>query len=198
VLTIYTPWGASQTKQNISRGIILVTTASHGGVHLSPTVNDQVHPAWRDEHGWYEEDCEANIAVVTFPDEFKAAGWTEEHVTKAAESLRRWYPDQYMTVYGVTIDPSESHVLRERLFREQHANDWITITAWGDWHEDVPEGMVGVAATKGGTRESDVTRGHFLIPKDEYDDRGEFSFVVDTTRHEGWTAYPGRVTKCAN
>lgn len=57
------------------------------------------------------------------------------------------------------------------LFRTEHANDYLVLSAFGDWHEKVPKGYVGVFAGKGGR----TANGHFpedtkwfLVPHAEY------------------------------
>jgi hypothetical protein len=61
-----TPWGTADFVEVLAPGITSVSTPSHGGIHLSPERNAQVHPVWRSDNGWYEEDCEANIVLITF------------------------------------------------------------------------------------------------------------------------------------
>ncbi len=56
-------------------------------------------------------------------------------------------------------------------------DNYVAISAWGDWHHNVPKGMVLVLATKGGIREN--PRKWFLIPADEY----KMNFVIDPTRY---------------
>jgi hypothetical protein len=74
---ITTPWGAPQSREVIAPGIILYTTASHGGFWLSPERNQKVAKQQRLEtfcqngmNGWYEEDCDAEIVRKTFPEFF--------------------------------------------------------------------------------------------------------------------------------
>jgi hypothetical protein len=40
-----------------------------------------------------------------------------------------------------------------------------------DWHERVREGMVGVVATIGASRQPGTPKRHFLVPRDEYHTR---------------------------
>lgn len=86
-----TPWGKAQTIDKIAEGITHVTTASHGGIHLSPKRQKQMPAKYRETFAggpWYEEDCDWARVAVTFPDCFTAA------VVKAAkESLERWSPE---------------------------------------------------------------------------------------------------------
>ena len=52
-----TPWGASQGATLYSDGVVMHSTAGHGGFHLDAAHNAKVHPALRAPDGWYEEDC---------------------------------------------------------------------------------------------------------------------------------------------
>ena len=67
-----------------------------------------------------------------------------------------------------------------------HQDQLITLCAWGDWHEDVPEGMVGVCAVLGGRTVDESLRAeelYYLVPKDEYTPG---FFVIDPARHLPW------------
>jgi uncharacterized protein DUF7007 len=184
-----TPWGTADHSRKIAPGIMAYQTPGHGGYHLSKTRNEQVHPALRTPKGWYEEDCEYAIVHFTFPNVF--LGKTED----AARTIKNWWPDKYTAATGQTVLPEESMVLRQRIAREANKDRYVTVAAYGDWHEKVPAGMVGVCAVRGGRDErgcyASKDQKHFLVPADEYKpgNLGEIGFVVDETRHqqvEGW------------
>jgi hypothetical protein len=63
----FTPWGRADFAEVLVPGAVSVATPSHGGIWLAPHLNAEVHPAWRRDDGWYEEDCEAAIVFATFP-----------------------------------------------------------------------------------------------------------------------------------
>ena len=72
---MHTPWGASQQVTEVAPGIRWVSTASHGGFHLDAERNAKVPWVWRAASfagrgmdGWYEEDCDWSMVVLTFPD----------------------------------------------------------------------------------------------------------------------------------
>ncbi len=72
-----TPWGESDSVETVADGITVVTTASHGGMHLSPERHAAVkakYPLFKTFAGgaWYEEDCDVAIVVATFPECFSA------------------------------------------------------------------------------------------------------------------------------
>ena len=58
---VTTPWGRSQGGSLLAPGITLYHTASHGGVKVIKSQNLQIPAAFRNEDGWYEEDCESLI-----------------------------------------------------------------------------------------------------------------------------------------
>lgn len=70
--------------------------------------------------------------------------------------------------------------------KENHAEDYITLAAWGDWHEQVPKGYVGVFAGKGGRLPNGnypPDTKYFLVPKEEYANPPQPPFIIDTNRH---------------
>lgn len=82
-----TPWGQSQTVETIADGITHVTTASHGGIHLSPERFAQMPPEYQKTWAgapWYEEDCDWAKVAVTFPEYF------EKHVVENAKKSIAW------------------------------------------------------------------------------------------------------------
>ena len=123
-----TPWGAAQTVTPVGPGIVSVDTDGHGGFKLSPQRNALIPPALRNGNGWYEEDTEAHIVVMTFPDLYDG-----DRRARAEQSVKDWFPDEYEKAFGVTLGPSESHTRAQlagsqRLdaFRSAHANDFVT------------------------------------------------------------------------
>jgi hypothetical protein len=177
----YTPWGAPQHITLLAEGIRSVSTASHGGVKLSPERNAQMPDYMRNEDGWYEEDSEWAKVAVVFPDAFGA------DVVTAYGTLRNWEPDAYEKFTGQALKPGDSHIRDEQTFRRDHANSLIAVSAYGSWASWVPQGFVGVHAYFGGRDEHGHTNGKaraFLVPKDEYDVRSAHGFVIDPAKHQ--------------
>ena len=108
---MYTPWGKSDYMEKVVRGIIWYGTPSHGGLHVSPKVNAQIHKAWRHADGWYEEDLAWAIVAFHFPNLFP-------NYLPALSILMDWYPDEYMQVTGEALSDKDSHKLMERKRRE--------------------------------------------------------------------------------
>lgn len=195
---MFTPWGRADTERMIAPGIVEVTTASHGGIHLVPDLNGKVNAVWRDKAGWYEEDCDWAIVAVTFPEHFRdkkiedgpEVGLTHEQY--AHNVLKRWYPDEYGTVFGVTVTAAESNIVAEREFKAAHADRWLSTSAWGHRNDRngrlrVPAGWVGVCASVGGSRAHGSEERWFLVPEAEYDVRNTLGgVVIDPDRHPSW------------
>lgn len=189
-----TPWGTADHSRKVATGIMFYSTPGHGGYHLSKKRNEQVHPALRDAKGWYEEDCEYAIVHFTFPDVFPGK---QEN---AIQVIKNYWPDDYTAATGQAVELEESRCLRERIAREATKDLYVTCAAYGDWHEKVPAGMVGVFAVRGGRDErgcyASKDQKYFLVPADEYKPGGfgEIGFVVDESKHG---VMPKRV-RCAD
>ena len=63
------PWGEIQQASVIGIGIVVVDTASHGGIHLTPQRQRQMPANMRQE--WYETDCEVPHVLQRFWREVK-------------------------------------------------------------------------------------------------------------------------------
>jgi hypothetical protein len=86
------PWGIVQDEEVIADGIVYVSTASHGGIWVSPELLGRVQEAMRDyaaywsgSSSWFEEDCAAQCVVVSFPEYFPA-----EQVERARAIVDRY------------------------------------------------------------------------------------------------------------
>lgn len=186
-LPCYTPWGASQDATIYAEGIVLHTTASHGGFKLSPERNRNVHPMLRTEDAFYEEDCAWAGVAVTFPHLF-----TSYERRCAEKTLKDSWPDAWEAIFGTILGPGESCEKDRRAFEQGHIADWIVISALRSDHHP---GMTEVIATLGGKRAFGIEERRFLVPSTEYT-VGRFGFVIDPDRHAafdgpssfiGWT-----------
>ena len=187
---MHTIWGSAQSASQLIPGVGTVSTASHGGVIISESRRLLLPEYMRlaDDCHSYEEDCAWSIVFVAFEAELLASG--DEHTVRCireghhTDTLRNWYPDIYEAHFGVTLQPGESFVKDEKTFYAEHARDPVVVAAFGDWHERVPAGMVGVVTRVGGHGNEGGATQYFLVPEEEYDARGKFGFVVDPARHE--------------
>lgn len=178
-----TPWGTSQYERQLGEGIIFYGTAGHGGAKVQHEQNLLIPPALRNKNGWYEEDCEIEKLCFVFPHLFPT---NDQERTIAF--LKNYIPDEFEKATGTAIPMEESREKRQRKFYIDNAENFITFSATGSNPDnDIPEGWVKVYAMQGKfynqTGRTDKEEKEFLVPQDEYRGRGEFSFVIDTTRH---------------
>lgn len=185
-----TPWGRAQSVTPEAEGIYFVSTASHGGVKVRRDLNNRIPSYMRRPAGWYEEDVEWCLPFVALEAHFLATG-TPRAIATIQEGMhvntfRNWLPDAYEKFYNVVLQPGESSTKDRRTFFAVHQNDWLAVTAWGDWKEGVPKGMVLVLAARGGRRESGTygVQRCFLVPDEEYTRKEGFVFVIDPSRHQ--------------
>lgn len=88
-----TPWGKSDHKETLAVGITFYGTPSHGGIKVNKAQNEKIHPAYRNDNGWYEEDCECLKVIFTFPHLFP-----KHDMIDVCLGLKRWFPTQTETV----------------------------------------------------------------------------------------------------
>jgi hypothetical protein len=69
---VETPWGRAETARSQGEGVFFYATPSHGGFRLDARRNAQIPERWRNDNGFYDEDCEWAKVVITFPDLFAA------------------------------------------------------------------------------------------------------------------------------
>lgn len=180
----HTPWGPSQDATIYAEGIVAHTTASHGGFSLSPERNRQVHSKLRVTDGWYEEDCAWAIVAITFAHLF-----TAYDRRSAEQTLKDRCPDAWEAIFGTILAPGESHEKDRRAFEQEHATDWVVISAI---QSDRHPGMTEVIATLGGKRAFGMEERRFLVPSAEYL-TGCFGFVIDPDRHASYDGSSGFV-----
>jgi hypothetical protein len=175
-MSTQTPWGKSDSSTKLAPGIMRYTTPGHGGFHVSKTKNVLIHQSWRKDSGWYEEDCEWVIVAFTFP-KFFISSKNDVSIESIIAIAKDQYPDEYTLITGRKVSLDESHVLRYRADTLKHINDWIAVSAVGDWHHQVPAGKVGITAAKGGHSIVDKARRYFLIDSTSYDDKANWSLI---------------------
>jgi hypothetical protein len=189
-----TPWGAAQTVSRPLPGIVVVSTAGHGGVKVSPERNAQITAALRRKSGWYEEDCESTIVGLYFPDTFphyRGADVADEDQSEwrrnAFEaSVKSNFPDEYTKATGKPVALEESWTLRDRAaradkqaFLDAHSHEFVGSS--GDTHAEwIPSGYAAVRAKMADTGEER----HFLVPRDQVIHNGMWGTptVIDPKR----------------
>lgn len=182
---INTPWGKSQgATVFVEKGIYRHHTASHGGFKVFKALNNEIPEPYRNDNGWYEEDCDWACVAVSLPGYF-----SEREVRQATETVINWLPDQYEAVTGEVFPEGTSMKKDERAFKERHADDWIVISAVSKT-DDNGDKYVSCTASKGGERSRyepdvghiEVETAEFSVPSEEYK-IGKFGFVIDPDRH---------------
>jgi hypothetical protein len=161
---------------------------------------DEVHNArvpeyMRANDGWYEEDCDWSIPFCVFEEQIKSDcrdDYTKSNLPKGYhwKTLKDWHPEAYERFTGKKLQSGESYMRDEEMWREAHKDDLQVVAAFGGWHANVPEGMVGVMACVGGRDERGGYSGplrQFLVTEAEYKTRLDNpcgTFVVDPSRHQ--------------
>lgn len=164
------PWGRPDSVTQLAAGVWRVSTPGHGGFKLSPERNAAVPAIAREPDGWYEEDCAWAIAALAHPDAFP------EVQTQARKTAMNWSPDAFTAITGEAVAPADSRALRKRAFGYESLTQFVVVSAFGSWSPFVPEGKVGVCAS----RASDGARQWALVDLDRYAARGEFGYVLDS------------------
>lgn len=188
------PWGFVHRSTPIIEGVWLLSTAGHGGIYVAPKLHDAMpeHMKWTrfSEKGFFEEDCDWCIPFVFFEDDIIEScddEWTLGVIKKKAhiETFRNHHPEKYAKHFDVAIETlaGRSYAYDAMCWKEAHKNDWQAISAWGDWHDTVPPGMVGVKAKVGGHDGPRENEKYFLVPDEDYKKR-ERSYVLKGTEAE--------------
>lgn len=89
----YSRWGTIQQVEPMAAGIDAVYTAGHGGLKLSPERAKEVDARWREDRGWFEEDCAWSKAAITHNQDFPA-----DYVEMAHKVAKEYYPDEYSEI----------------------------------------------------------------------------------------------------
>lgn len=153
-----TPWGESDETIVLARGVVWVSTPSHGGflftsiaAHKLLTAEARQAAEFRNGQFAYEEDCKAAIIFYEHPEYgvklgIKNADNAEAFQRDALETISAWDAD-YLLARGLTPEPKAyAHYLRnkeEDKLRAEHSPDLI-VAAFGDWADWVPKGRTGV------------------------------------------------------
>ena len=86
------PWGKVQDQREIADGITKVSTASHGGLLLSPERYAKMPASMKataySGEGWYEEEADWALVATVFPEAF-----TVQQQAFAASIMSRYFPD---------------------------------------------------------------------------------------------------------
>ena len=186
------PWGRVDHHSPIGDlGFHHHSTPGHGGIYVPPSMLAKMPAPYRNSDGWYEEDCEWAKVALSFP-----SGISERELDQARKTAINWFPKEFMQVTGISLNPEDSSTLAKELFHSVNQNNFIVICAMGSGpcfssqgRIDIPEGMVGCHAVKGGHNdtgsyaESDTRWA--LVSSAEYDTRSIHGFVLQD-HHATW------------
>lgn len=153
-----TPWGESDETIILARGVVWVSTPSHGGflftgdaAHKLLTVQARHAADFAGERFAFEEDCKAAIVFYEHPEYgvklgIKSADNPEAFKQSALETISAW-DAPYLIGRGIAPEPKAyAHYLQnkeEDKLRAERSPDLI-ISASGDWADWVPKGRTGV------------------------------------------------------
>lgn len=88
---LMTPWGPAEDCWDYGPGITDYSTAGHGGFHVTGNALERIPGELRasefSPYGWFEEDVDAQIVVVCFPELF-----SEKSVWSAVKTLKQFRP----------------------------------------------------------------------------------------------------------
>ena len=102
------PWGPVQSQTVFADGIILVTTAGHGGLWLSPERQARMPESCRQtpysSGGWYEEDCDALLPFYRFYEDCAAqlGAVSKDMIAGMLRSNVRYYTERRLQDLGVS------------------------------------------------------------------------------------------------
>ena len=173
-MTEYSKWGAVQQVSKHARGIRFLSTASHGGFALSPGRVSEMIDKGLPGKRYYEEDCEAVLVYLGFPELFADKQEIAQSIAKNC------FPDEYQAFTGQPVSVEDSRVLRERQFKADTKDRMVVISAS---NSGCPAGMV-VCTAKRGDRCGQGESIDYLVPANEYKTRSSFGFIIDEAVHQ--------------
>jgi len=183
----HTPWGAPDYRRELIPGVVFLGTPSHGGFWISEQRRKVMHGALCLDSPWYEEDVNWSLIYLAFPKEIQQAEPEKffRRYVAAIQTVKNWLPEMYEEFFRVTIPHGQSYIKDKNTFLRVNEGKLAVFSAVG-----VDNGMVKVCAGKIDP-EADDFRGidtksklEFLVPKADYDQRGNFSFIVDPDKYE--------------
>ncbi len=165
-----TPWGTADSATKVRPGLMRYTTAGHGGFHVSKKLLAEMPEALRQPKGWYEEDAEWAKVCTAFPGAFSPTERLDAEVT-----LRNSFPEAWEAFYGRPLEEGQSRERDRARHKEANRHNFVAVAAWGDWHDSVPRGMIGLCAR----RASDNQERYALVTEADYNARGRFGYVLE-------------------
>lgn len=103
------PWGTIQTVEALGPEAVSVTTASHGGLRISPAAFARLPDGLRrtafSADGWFEEDCDWALPYLVLGlDAFEADAARGAEVHAAAVRTVQCYHPHHVALLGLDAD----------------------------------------------------------------------------------------------
>jgi hypothetical protein len=104
------PWGPIQTIEPLGLDVVSVTTASHGGLRVSPTALARLPEPIRQTafsgNGWFGEDCDWALPYLALGlDAFEPDAARAAEVHQAAVRTVQKYHRQHVSLLGLDAAP---------------------------------------------------------------------------------------------
>lgn len=179
-MPVSTPWGTSQGSSRIAWGITFYSTASHGGIKLSPTKQAEMPPELRNKYPWYEEDDEVAKVIVGLPEYFS----NDEYIL-AKDKLLNVFPKCFEAHFNITLQEGESKKKDKQFFLERNKENMLVVST-EYYNED--QNLLKCHAVLGGDRshKEPPYAESYIVDADEYKDymrNINFQFVIDKDKH---------------
>lgn len=142
-----TPWGQIQERRQLAGGIECVSTASHGGYHLSPQRAEELRrvlPTAKIFAGpcWLEEDCDWALAVLVWPDLF-----SDQDAYNAVRTIVGFHEEIDLFAYYGT-ERGEGVARRAAAYWDKVRDAWEVGSLCGPI-DGAPKGSFGVSLLRG-------------------------------------------------
>jgi hypothetical protein len=103
------PWGPIQTVTPLGPDVVTVTTASHGGLRISPAALERLPEPIRETafsgNGWFEEDCDWALPYLALGlDAFEPDAARGAEVWAAAVRTVQRYHSQHGALLGLDAE----------------------------------------------------------------------------------------------
>jgi hypothetical protein len=111
----HSPWGAIDTVTPLGPDAVAVTTASHGGILVSPVglarMPVSIQETKHSSGGWFEEDCDWALPYLALGlDEFEPdAASAAERWAAAVRTVQHWHPRHIYLVDAATARGAARH-----------------------------------------------------------------------------------------
>ena len=94
------PWGTIDASGEIAPGILWCATPSHGGIKVDRSHNARIPREFREDGGWYEEDCAWCKPFIFFEEEIKKNTGDEGSMKAIARqehimTAQAWFPEVF-------------------------------------------------------------------------------------------------------